>query len=104
MRRLLVTLLALLLTLALIPTIAVAEGGVAKEDLKIGVVHIMDLSDQGYTYNHDLGCKYMLEALGLDESQYIPKLKRSCPMKLLPNEIRKVTFHLTSLSEVAALE
>ena len=72
MKKTLATLLALLLTIALIPAIAVADG-VAKEDLKIGVVHIMDLSDQGYTYNHDLGCRYMLEALGLDESQYIPK-------------------------------
>ncbi len=47
--------------------------GIAPEDLKIGVVHILDLSDQGYTYNHDLGAKYMLEQLGLSEEQYIPK-------------------------------
>lgn len=71
--------IALVLTLvlsfavfAMAPAVAEAAG-IPKEDLKIGVVHIMDLSDQGYTYNHDLGCKYMLEALGLDESQYIPK-------------------------------
>ncbi len=55
-----------------------AEGGsdgagVAPEDLLIGVVHILDVSDQGYTYNHDLGAKYMLEQLGLSEEQYIPK-------------------------------
>lgn len=74
MKKTLAVLLVLMLTLALVPSFAAAEaGGIAKEDLKIGVVHIMDLSDQGYTYNHDLGCKYMLEALGLDESQYIPK-------------------------------
>ncbi len=50
-----------------------AGGGIAPEDLKIGVVHILDLSDQGYTFNHDLGAKYMLEQLGLSEDQYIPK-------------------------------
>ncbi len=47
--------------------------GVAKEDLKFGVIHIMDPSDQGYTYNHDLGAKYVVEKLGLSEDQYIPK-------------------------------
>ncbi len=53
---------------------AAAEGeGVALEDLKVGVVHIMDPSDQGYTFNHDLGAKYMVEQLGLSEDQYIPK-------------------------------
>lgn len=50
-----------------------AAGGIAKEDLKIGVVHILDPADQGYTYNHDLGAKYMIEQLGLSEDQYIPK-------------------------------
>ncbi len=52
---------------------ASAGAGIAKEDLKIGVVHILDPSDQGYTYNHDLGAKYMIEKLGLNENQYIPK-------------------------------
>ena len=75
MKKTFVWLLVITLVLtSLVPVFAMAEGtGVAKEDLKIGVVHIMDLSDQGYTFNHDLGAKYMLEALGLDESQYIPK-------------------------------
>lgn len=48
-------------------------GGVAPADLKVGVVHILDPADQGYTYNHDLGAKYMIEQLGLSEDQYIPK-------------------------------
>ncbi len=52
---------------------AAAGAGIAKEDLKIGVVHILDPSDQGYTFNHDLGAKYMIEKLGLSEDQYIPK-------------------------------
>lgn len=55
------------------PADAPAGAGIAKEDLKIGVVHILDPADQGYTYNHDLGAKYMLEQLGLTEDQYIPK-------------------------------
>ncbi len=46
---------------------------VAKEDLRIGVIHIMELGDQGYTYNHDQGVKKMLAELGLSEDQYIPK-------------------------------
>jgi len=33
---------------------------VAKEDLKIGFVHISDPSDKGYTYNHDLGTQKMV--------------------------------------------
>ncbi len=44
-----------------------------KEDLKIGVVHIMEVGDQGYTYNHDQGAKLMLKNLGLKDEQYIPK-------------------------------
>ncbi len=51
--------------------------GIAPEDLLIGVVHPMDPSDQGYTYNHDLGAKYMIEHLGLSEDQYIPKFNVS---------------------------
>ncbi len=47
--------------------------GIAKEDLKVGVVHIMELGDQGYTFNHDQGTKQMLETLDLSEDQYIPK-------------------------------
>lgn len=50
-----------------------STGGIAKEDLLIGVVHIMELGDQGYTFNHDQGVKEMLTALGLTEAQYIPK-------------------------------
>lgn len=49
------------------------EEGVTKDNIKIGVVHILDPSDMGYTYNHDLGAKGMIENLGLREDQYIPK-------------------------------
>jgi len=48
-------------------------GGVSKEDIKIGVVHIGPLADQGYTYNHHIGALGMIENLGLREDQYIPK-------------------------------
>lgn len=47
--------------------------GVAKEDLKVGFVHVSDPSDMGYTYNHDLGTQEMVEALGLSEDQIINK-------------------------------
>ena len=46
---------------------------VAKEDLKIGFVHISDPSDKGYTYNHDLGTQKMVMDLGLNEDQIINK-------------------------------
>ncbi len=78
---------ALLLSLAMILSLtacgntsdSTSEGSgttltaVAKEDLKIGFVHLSDASDMGYTYNHDLGTWKMVEALGLDESQIINK-------------------------------
>lgn len=47
--------------------------GIAKEDLKVGFVHISDPSDKGYTYNHDLGTQEMMENLGLSEDQVINK-------------------------------
>lgn len=57
--------------------------GIAKEDLKIGFIHISDPSDMGYTYNHDLGTKGMVEKLGLKEDQIINKYNigedESCP-------------------------
>lgn len=51
-----------------------AEGaGIAKEDIKVGFVHISDPSDMGYTYNHDLGTQEMQEALGLSDDQIVNK-------------------------------
>ncbi len=47
---------------------------VAKEDIKIGVIHITDPAEgSGYTYTHDLGIQGMQKALGLDDSQIIRK-------------------------------
>ena len=47
--------------------------GIAKEDLKIGFVHIGDESDRGYTYNMVMGTNEMVEALGISEDQLVVK-------------------------------
>lgn len=49
------------------------SGGTAKEDMKVGFVHIGDPSDMGYTYNHDQGTQKMQENLGLSDDQIINK-------------------------------
>ncbi len=47
---------------------------IAKEDIKVGVIHITDPAEgSGYTYTHDLGIIGMQEAIGLDDSQIIRK-------------------------------
>ena len=47
---------------------------IAKEDIKVGVIHIGNPADgSGYTYAHDQGIVGMQEALGLDVSQIIRK-------------------------------
>ena len=48
------------------------EGGVAPEDLKVGVIYIGD-ENEGYTSAHMAGIDEMQEALGLDDSQIIEK-------------------------------
>ena len=71
--------LALLLASALILAVLAAcdDGGQAEdlsaENIKIGVVHIGPLADQGYTYNHHIGAEKMISNLGLRADQYIPK-------------------------------
>ena len=47
--------------------------GIAKEDLKVGFIHVGAPSDMGYTYNHDQGTKQMQENLGLSDDQIINK-------------------------------
>ena len=47
--------------------------GIAKEDLKVGFVHVSDPSDMGYTYNQDLCTKEMQEAIGLSDDQIVNK-------------------------------
>ena len=47
---------------------------IAKEDIKVGVIHISDPAEgSGYTYTHDQGIVGMQEALGLDDSQIVRK-------------------------------
>lgn len=47
---------------------------VAKEDLKVGVIHIGDPADgSGYSYAHDQGIVEMQKELGLEDSQIIRK-------------------------------
>jgi len=56
------------------PVPAAPDAGLTKDNIKIGFVHISDESDMGYTYNHELGTKYMVETLGLDyDTQIINK-------------------------------
>lgn len=58
-------------------TKAAAEGvmpAVAKEDLKIGVIHIGNPADgSGYSFAHDQGIVEMQKAIGLEDSQIIRK-------------------------------
>ena len=47
---------------------------IAKEDIKVGVIHITDPAEgSGYTYTHDLGIQGMQANLGLDDSQIVRK-------------------------------
>lgn len=47
---------------------------IAKEDIKIGVIHITDPAEgSGYTYTHDLGIQGMQKNLGLEDSQIVRK-------------------------------
>ena len=49
------------------------SAGIAKEDLKIGFVHIGDESDMGYTYNMVQGAKEMQKNLGISDDQIVTK-------------------------------
>ena len=47
---------------------------IAKDDLKIGVIHIGDPADgAGYSYAHDLGIQEMQKNLGLNDAQIVRK-------------------------------
>ncbi|MCL1965043.1 MAG: BMP family ABC transporter substrate-binding protein [Firmicutes bacterium] len=71
MKKVLAILVVLVMVLGL-TSVAFAEE-VTKENIKLGFVHISDPSDMGYTYNHDVGTKVMMEAVGLREDQVINK-------------------------------
>ena len=57
---------------------ASTTGGVAKEDLKIGVVHLSDPAEgTGYSYTHELGIQGMMKNLQLSEDQLVEKINIS---------------------------
>jgi len=60
------------------------------ENIKVGVVHIGPLADQGYTYNHHIGALKMVENLGLRDDQLIPKFD-------VGEELRQSPLQSTSL-------
>lgn len=52
-----------------------STGGIAKDDIKVGVLHISDPEEgSGYSYTHDIGIQGMQENLGLRDNQIIRKL------------------------------
>ena len=54
---------------------AESSAGIAKEDIRVGVLHITDPAEgSGYTYTHDLGIQGMQENLGLSDEQIVRKL------------------------------
>ena len=49
--------------------------GIAKEDIKVGVLHLTDPAEgSGYTYTHDLGIQGMQKNLGLSDEQIDRKI------------------------------
>ena len=71
MKKLVSVVLALTMCLACFANAAMAEG-VAKEELKVGLICIGD-ENEGYTANHYNGLKEMASSLGLSEDQLIVK-------------------------------
>ena len=52
-----------------------AAAGIAKEDIKVGVLYISDPAEgSGYSYTHDLGIQGMQENLGLPSDQIVRKI------------------------------
>lgn len=52
-----------------------AAAGIAKEDIKVGVLYISDPAEgSGYSYTHDLGIQGMQENLGLSSDQVVRKI------------------------------
>lgn len=52
-----------------------AAAGIAKEDIRVGVLYISDPAEgSGYSYTHDLGIQGMQENLGLSSDQIVRKI------------------------------
>lgn len=59
-------------------TTAAPAAGIAKEDIKVGVIHIGDPADgTGYSYMHDQGIVAMQKNLGLADDQIVRQLNIS---------------------------
>lgn len=57
------------------PSTAGPTGGIAKDSIKIGVIHITDPAEgSGYTYTHDQGIVGMQQSIGLRDDQIIRKI------------------------------
>lgn len=55
-----------------------ATNGIAKDKIKVGVIHIGDPADgSGYSYTHDLGIQGMQANLGLNDDQIVRKINIS---------------------------
>ncbi|MGN0655608.1 MAG: BMP family ABC transporter substrate-binding protein [Ruminiclostridium sp.] len=55
-----------------------SAAGIAKDKVKVGVIHIGDPADgSGYSYTHDLGIQGMQKNLGLSDSQIVRKINVS---------------------------
>lgn len=51
------------------------SGGIAKADIKVGVLHLTDPAEgSGYTYTHDLGIQGMQDNLGLSDDQIVRRI------------------------------
>ena len=73
MKKLLAIGLAAAMAVTMAAPVYASEGeGIAKEDLKIGIIYIGD-ENEGYSAAHMAGIDEMVETLGLDDSQVIEK-------------------------------
>lgn len=53
-------------------------GGIPKDEIKVGVIHLSDPADgSGYTYTHDLGIQRMQQNLNLSDDQIVRKINIS---------------------------
>ena len=67
-----------------------AAAGIAKEDIKVGVLYISDPAEgSGYSYTHDLGIQGMQENLGLSSDQIVRKIVHDSDAQATEASIRE---------------
>lgn len=71
MKKLVCVLMVLTLALGMF-TVASAEAGIAKEDIKVGFIYGSAIGDEGYTYTHNRG-RLALEEMGI-ETMYLENI------------------------------